>query len=227
MKEFKIPVLFENDDFIIINKPEGIAAIPERDLTLPSVKDVLEKERNETLRIVHRIDKEVSGLMIYARKQKAHEFLCHQFHWRLVYKTYAALVHKVCEQDTCTIDAAIRQFGSGRVGIDPENGKASITDVEVIERYRYFSLVHAHPHTGRRHQIRVHLYHIGHPIIGDSKYGNLTLQRNFPRVMLHALGIKFTGPDNQQYEFSCPPPQSFIDLQNDVKFGLYDQFNLW
>ncbi len=164
----------------------------------------LEAERGEKLFVVHRLDKEVSGLLLFARDAATHRTLSMAFEHRRVHKTYLGLAHGLLRGDT-TIDKPIAEFGSGRMGVDERRGKPSRTEARVLERYQKQTLVEAHPITGRRHQLRVHFYAIGHALCGDPRYGDLTEQAKWPRLMLHA--IRLVLPDNVTIE--CPPPASF------------------
>jgi len=207
-----ISTLFENEHLIAVDKPEGLAAIPTRDGQGGSLLETLSAERGERLYVVHRIDKGTSGVIAFARNAEAHRRLNRQFEARSVEKTYLALVHGVVAQENGMIDEPLRQFGSGRVAIDPERGKPSVTEYEVIGRSRSYTLVQAYPRTGRRHQIRVHLYHLGHPIVGEPLYGERTTQKAFPRLMLHALKLTLQSPSGQRITIEAPIPESFHTL---------------
>ena len=204
-----IPVLFENEGVVVADKPEGVASIPERKPRGESLVELLSAERGEKLYTVHRLDKETSGVIVFARNAEAHRWLNRQFERRLVEKTYLALVHGVVAEDGGTIDEPLRQFGSGRIGVDREGGKASVTEFTVVERYEAYTLVAAQPRTGRRHQIRVHLYHLGHPVVGDRLYGEKATQREFARLMLHARKLALSLPDGEDLVVEAPVPESF------------------
>jgi RluA family pseudouridine synthase len=198
----EIGILHESAELLLVNKPEGIATIPERDLGVPSVQRLLEAARGERLWVVHRLDKEVSGALVFARSADAHRELCKAFESRAVEKTYLALVHGVVKLDSDVIDMPIREFGSGRMAVDPR-GKPSRTGFRVLERGADCSLLEVELHTGRRHQIRVHLYAIEHPLVGDGRYGS---QRVDTRLMLHAwkLGLPALSA-------AAPLPPSFAE----------------
>jgi tRNA pseudouridine32 synthase / 23S rRNA pseudouridine746 synthase len=204
-----IPLLYEDPDLIAVNKPVGVSSIPERDLAVPSVRTLLEKQLGTRLFTVHRLDKEVSGVMLFAKTADAHRYLNAAFFDRNVKKTYIALVHGVVASDSGTIDAPIRQFGSGRMGVDAKNGKPSITRYKVLERRDPFTLVEAYPLSGRRHQIRVHFYHIGHPIAGDMRYGKIMEQNPFTRIMLHAWRISWKKRDGMEMTVEAEVPEEF------------------
>jgi tRNA pseudouridine32 synthase/23S rRNA pseudouridine746 synthase len=203
-------ILFENEDLVAIDKPEGVAAVPERRPDCAeSLFEKLCAERGERLYIVHRLDKETSGVILFARTAEAHRALNLQFEKRLVRKVYLALAHGVITDDWGVIDKPLRRFGSGRVGIDAQHGRASITEFRVLGRLGPHTLLELYPRTGRRHQIRVHLYSIGHPVVGDPLYGDKALQKNYPRMMLHAHRLTFRLPSDGPLTLEAPIPDSF------------------
>jgi tRNA pseudouridine32 synthase / 23S rRNA pseudouridine746 synthase len=203
-------VLYESSDFIAVDKPENLASIPERRPGSDSVIQLLQRERGEKLFVVHRLDKEVSGVILFARHAEAHRFLNDRFSSREVAKTYLAVLHGQIEGAGGSILRPIREFGSGRMGID-ERGKKSETEFAIRERFGRYTLVEAFPHTGRRHQLRVHFYSLGHPVVGDSRYGVKPIQAKCPRLMLHALRISFRLPDGEKLSVRAEPPASFRD----------------
>jgi RluA family pseudouridine synthase len=202
-------ILFENADFIGVNKPEGLAAIPEQHPQEPSLFERLCAERGETLLIVHRIDKDTSGVILFARHAEAHRRLNREFETRRVRKVYLALVHGAITDDWGRIDKPLARFGSGRVGVNAQHGKPSLTEFQVVRRLPAHTLLEAYPRTGRRHQIRVHLYSLGHPIVGDRLYGDRALQRDYPRMMLHAKALTIRPPSGDELTLEAPVPESF------------------
>jgi RluA family pseudouridine synthase len=207
----RLPVLFESGDYLAVDKPEGVASIPERVPGTESVLQVLQRERGERLFVVHRLDKEVSGVLVFARNAEAHRYLNDRFSDRDVRKSYMAVVHGVIAGVGGSIRRPLRQFGSGRMGVD-ERGKPSQTDFDVRERWSSTTLIQAFPRTGRRHQLRVHLYSIGHPVVGDLRYGKREVQAYFQRLMLHALNISFLLPIVGRVTIQADPPASFLDI---------------
>ncbi|MBI2394809.1 MAG: RluA family pseudouridine synthase [Deltaproteobacteria bacterium] len=204
-----IPVVHEDARIVVVDKPEGLSSIPERDVTLPSVQRVLEGARCERLFVVHRLDKEVSGLLVFARDAEAHRMLSMAFEDRRVHKTYAAVADGVIAEDGGVIERPIAQFGSGRMGVDERRGKPSRTEFRVLRRRAAHTEVEAHPITGRRHQLRVHFYAIGHPLIGDPRYGDPREQAKWPRLMLHAMRVRIPHPDGGERTFEAAPPTSY------------------
>jgi len=203
-----ISILFENDDIIAVNKPEGLASIPERAREKECVLSLLSVFPGK-LYVVHRLDKEVSGIIVFAKNAAAHRNLNEQFSSRAIKKIYVALTHGVINKNSGIIKKPLRQFGSGRVGVDTQRGKLSATEFEVIKLLGDYTLISVCPVSGRRHQIRAHLYSIGHPIVGDLRYGNKTVQQRFARLMLHAQKITLRLPSGQTITIEAPIPESF------------------
>ena len=207
-----IPLLFETDDLIAVDKPEGIASIPTRTQGEETMLSLLSAQCNRRLFIVHRLDKEVSGVMLFAKNAAAHKHLNEQFFDRAIKKTYTLIAKGAIVEDSGVINKPIRQFGSGRMGVDEKAGKDSVTAFEVVNRKGEYSYVNAHPQTGRRHQIRVHFYSIGHPIAGDLRYGDKSKQEEFPRLMLHASQIAFALPSGEMKTIVSPLPESMTSV---------------
>jgi len=204
-----IPILFENEDILVVNKPEGLASIPEGNKGKDCLISLLSSVFPRRLYVVHRLDKEASGVILFAKNAAAHKYLNEQFSSRSVRKTYVALTHGAIEETSGIIDKPLRQFGSGRMGVDLQRGKPCTTKFRVRERLGAYTLVEAYPLTGRRHQIRVHFYSIGHPIVGDLRYGDKAVQRTFPRLMLHAQKITLQLPSGEGVTIEAPIPESF------------------
>lgn len=202
--------MYQDAHVLVVHKPEGLATIPERDSSQPSAQRLLEQTRGERLWVVHRLDKEASGVLLFARNAEAHRYLNTLFEQRQVRKVYWALVHGRVEPTQGQIQAPIRMYGSGRMGVDPKRGKPSETRYRILEYLNEtYTLLEAWPLTGRRHQLRVHCYHLGHPIVGDLRYGDRSRQQRYPRLMLHALCIRFRHFKGQELEIVAPVPKSF------------------
>jgi RluA family pseudouridine synthase len=210
-----IRVLFENADYLAVDKPEGVVSVAEAGKGgLPELlKDVFSGK----LYPVHRLDREASGVIVYAKNADAHRHLNGQFDRREVRKTYLALAVGAINANHGQINAPLREFGSGRMGVDPKRGKPSSTEWKLTERLEGATLVRVHPTTGRRHQIRVHLYHIGHPIAGDLKYGDCEKQALFPRLMLHAAAIEFALPSGERMTVEAAAPKSFEEVLSSLR----------
>ncbi len=196
-----LDVFYEDGDLLVINKPVGLMVHPAQGImTGTLVNGLLHHCRrlsdiNGALRpgIVHRLDKETSGLLVTAKTNAAHVALARQFERRLVCKCYLALVKGLIEFDEGQIDVEL-----GRHRKHPQkravfglNAKAAVTVYRVIKRFDDTTLVNLFPKTGRTHQLRVHLNHIGHPIMGDYKYGRHNV---FDRLALHARYLSFRHP---------------------------------
>jgi RluA family pseudouridine synthase len=172
MQKNKPEILFFDDDLIVVNKPANYLTIPDRhDATKPNILGFL-KEQFESIFIVHRIDKETSGILCFARNEHAHRFLSMQFEKRECQKIYLALVEGKMMSDSGTIDKPIAesQTTPGKMVI-ANRGKSSITNYKVLEYFNNYSLVECEILTGRMHQIRIHLQSIGYPLAIDSMYG--------------------------------------------------------
>jgi RluA family pseudouridine synthase len=211
----QLEILYEDYNIIAVNKPERIASISENDLHLPTIHSILQNNYLQKIYVVHRIDKEVSGIILFAKDPITHKYLNNLFAARAIKKNYTALVRGVISEDRGRIDKPLREFGSGRMGVDEKNGRLSVTDFKVLKRFNEFTLLDVSIITGRRHQIRVHLYSIGHPVAGDLLYGSKNIQSRIPRLMLHASQIEFKLQNNKNVLICSPLPdkfQKFIDV---------------
>jgi tRNA pseudouridine32 synthase / 23S rRNA pseudouridine746 synthase len=207
----------------VVNKPEGMLSIPGRNSDAECLLTELSGIVSQKLYVVHRLDREVSGVLIFAKDKSVHKFLNDQFSNRQIHKTYLALVHGRIENNEGLIDMPIRQFGSGRMGIDMKTGKSCATNYRVNNRFENYTLVVANPVTGRRHQIRVHFYSIGHAIVGDRQYGDKNLQKQFPHLMLHANKIAFGTPSIPNLEIEAPVPGFFNSALKNLATFRIDQ----
>jgi 23S rRNA pseudouridine1911/1915/1917 synthase len=195
-----IPIIYEDNDIIVINKPSGITvheAPGEKSLTINEIfqSRFLDNISGRDM-IVHRLDKGTSGVMILAKTDKSRVDLQRQFADREVKKTYLTLIKGHLDQDKGTIRIPLGRDQMSREKISPQkDGKNAITDFVVIKKHPKYSLVEANPKTGRTHQIRTHFASIGHPIFGDKKYGNP--KDNIDRIFLHASKISFSHPENK------------------------------
>lgn len=208
-------ILYEDSDLIVVNKPEGISSITENDTKLDSLHSLLEKKLNNKLFVVHRLDKEVSGVILFAKNSRTHKYINDQFADRKVKKYYTAVVHGTIKENDGVVKKPIREFGSGRMGIDGRKGKPSETKFKVVKRFRDYTLLELNPSTGRRHQLRVHLYSIGHPIVGDIRYGEKVIQEKFSRILLHAKSLEFQLPNGETLFVEAPIPRSFAEAVNE------------
>ncbi len=206
----ELPILLLTDEFAAVDKPAGLVAIPERAPTDGCVQTRLAAQLGQRLWVVHRLDREVSGVLVFARNAAAHRRLCLLFEHRAVRKTYTAVAWGELAADTGTVDAPLRLFGSGRMGVAAAGGQAARTDYRVLERRDGFTLLEAYPQTGRRHQLRVHFYHLGHPLVGDPRYGERAAQAQYPRLLLHASRLELPAPDGTPLTIAAPLPPDFL-----------------
>lgn len=221
----KLDIIFENDQFIAINKPAGLLSIPDRLGQEISLKQLL-KERYGNIYTIHRLDKDTSGIIVFAKDEDTHKQLSQLFEGREVEKYYVGLVQGIPMNSNGSIDAAIMEHpGKTAKMITHAKGKASLTDYEVLESFRLYSWVRFHIHTGRTHQIRVHMQHMGHSIVCDDIYGDpkpvllSALKKKFKlsktaeeekpllsRLALHSHLLKF-DLDGKRYELEAEVPK--------------------
>lgn len=216
---FMITILHQDGDCVAVMKPVGVASVPERIADDACLSARLERQLGRRVLPVHRLDKEVSGVILYAFTAEAHRFLNCAFERRDVSKTYLAVVHGIVEPDNGVITRPLREYGSGRMGVDDVHGKPSETRFAVIQRRAEYSLVRLQPLTGRRHQLRVHLYSLGHPIAGDPRYGTPSLRTGHPRLMLTATGLAVRLPSGKSLALAGLIPEDFAAAARDV-YGL-------
>lgn len=169
---YKPEIIFENAQFIAINKPAGMLSIPDREGKEPSLKSWL-REKYGNIFTVHRLDRETSGVIVFAKDEATHKFLSEAFEHRDVEKLYHGLVQGSLAIPTGSINQPIMEHPAkpGTMVIN-RRGKESLTDYEVLEDLGLYSLVQFRIHTGRTHQIRVHMQSLGHPIVCDELYGD-------------------------------------------------------
>lgn len=214
-----LDIIYQDQDLAVINKPCGLVVHPGagnlRNTLVNALIyhfDKLSKINPQRPGIVHRLDKDTSGLLLVAKSDRAHLDLAQQFSKHTIKRSYLALVRGHMEFDENIIELPITRHVKDRkkmsVGFNPR-AKYAKTRYRTLIRTRPFSLVELIPFTGRTHQLRVHLAHIGHPILGDSKYGR---DNRFFRLALQANQIGFRHPGLNRYmEFSIPIPESFLD----------------
>jgi len=198
--------LWSDDQILVVNKPAGLPTLvdgyhPEA----PNLAAILRRSY-DPLWVVHRLDKETSGVIVFARSAAAHRALNLQFEHRETEKIYHALVHGLPDWETRQVLLPLRPDGDRRhrTVIDPEGGKSAQTDLCVLERYPDCALIQAIPRTGRTHQIRAHLAALGHPIVGDKLYGGKEIPPS-RRIALHAFSLKISHPVSaEEMRFEAP-----------------------
>lgn len=172
MSKSSLEIILETQDFIVVNKPSGLLSIPDREGDEPSLKKMLREEYGE-IYTVHRLDKNTSGVIVFARNEETHKFLSQAFEERTVEKYYVGIVKGTPSEKEKTIDAPIAQNTvKSSMMIIHKRGKSSVTDYKVLEEFGKYSFVQFRIHTGRTHQIRVHMQHAGYPIVCDELYGD-------------------------------------------------------
>ena len=223
-KEMPLDIVYEDDDVLVINKPKGLVVHPaagHQDDTLVSgllyaLGDHLSKVNGE-LRpgIVHRIDKDTSGLLAVAKNDLAHAVLASQLKDHTMARTYEAIVCGSFREDSGTVNAPIGRHPSDRkkMCVTDRNSKEAVTHWEVVARYRGYTHIRCHLETGRTHQIRVHMAYIGHPILGDMVYGHKKPELGQNTQCLHAGALCFRHPrDGRPVMVFAPLPQYFQDI---------------
>ncbi len=231
-------IIFENDDFVVLNKPPGLLSVPDREGKEVSLKSMLQ-ETYGSIFTVHRLDRETSGTIVFAKNETTHKFLSQAFEDRLVEKYYLGLVSGTLAQKKGTVEVTMMEHPA-KTGVMVINrkGKLSITDFEVDEEFGFYSSVKFQIHTGRTHQIRLHMQSLGHPIVCDPVYGDgqpvlissfkkkykLSKSEEEERPILKRLGLHssrlvFTDADGNRHDFESP-------LAKDMR-ALLQQLRKW
>ena len=213
-EDIPIDVLFEDDDLLIINKQPGIIVHPTKGHPTSTIangimKYMLDTDQSFKIRFANRIDMDTSGIVICCKNANAQNDISSQMRSQTVVKKYIAIVHGSVDRDEFTIDLPVGRESQETIrrSVMYEGGKDAVTDVKVLRRYADYTLVELSLHTGRTHQIRVHLSHIGHPIIGDSLYDG-DAPELIDRQALHAYRISFLHPvSKERIEIEAPFPK--------------------
>ncbi len=224
-----IDVVFEDDELLVVNKPKGMVVHPANgnlngtlvNALLYHCKDSL-SGINGVMRpgILHRIDKNTSGLLIVAKNDNAHNFLAEQIKEHTCNRVYEAVVYGNLKGDSGTVDAPIGRHPVKRkqMAVTDQNSKNAVTHYEVVERFNGFTHVRLRLETGRTHQIRVHMSYIGHPVAGDDVYGPKKVIEKLSGQCLHARQIGFIHPKTGEYmEFTSDLPTYFTDFLKECR----------
>ncbi len=224
-QKIKLDILYEDSELIVINKPKGMVVHPANghyDHTL--VNGLLYHCKgslsgiNGVMRpgIVHRIDKDTSGVLVVAKTDNAHQKLSEQFSDHSIKRAYLAVVNGNIKEDKITVNKPISRHTADRLKMAVnENGKRAVTHINVIKRFGAYTLIEARLETGRTHQIRVHMAHIKHPLLGDSVYGHKNNKFTNLGQILHAKKLGFIHPLTNQYmEFVSSLPDYFEKVIN-------------
>lgn len=219
----KFDIIYENHSFIAINKPSGLLSIPDRFGKDPSLKTLLQEQLGK-IYTVHRLDKDTSGLIIFAKDEITHKDLSQKFEGREVEKLYVGLVNGTMMKKEGTIDVPIMEHpGKTTLMITHKKGKPSLTDYKVLEEFGLYSCVQFQIHTGRTHQIRVHAKYLGNSIVCDELYGDVqpvllsSIKRKFKlskneleerpilnRLALHSSQLKFIDTEGNNIDLEAP-----------------------
>lgn len=218
-EDIPINIVYEDDDLLVINKKSGMVVHPGNGNTSGTLVNALmhytkNLSNKEAFRpgIVHRIDKDTSGLMLVAKNDKAHDILAEGFKNKTIKREYIALVCGVIQEDSGVIDAPIGRDTKDRkkMCVTSENSKKVVTHFKVLKRYEHYTLLRLILDTGRTHQIRVHMKYIGHPVYNDPVYGKA--YNDFGQF-LHSASIDFEQPTTHEHlHFECDVPKEFQDF---------------
>jgi len=228
--------ILDTPDLIALNKPSGLLSIPDREGKDISLKKLL-IEKYDNIFTVHRLDKDTSGLIVFAKNETTHKLLSQQFEERQTEKIYLGLLIGSLTEKKGSINTLISEHPVKRGLMTVyKKGKESLTDYEVLEDFKIFSLVQFQIHTGRTHQIRVHAKHIGHPVVCDELYGDgkpillSTLKHKFKlskneleerpilnRLALHALSLQFINTNGEKIKLEAPVPKDLRALLQQLR----------
>lgn len=231
-----LTILFENESFTVLDKPSGLLSVPDREGREPSLKSIL-RTRYGNIFPVHRLDRGTSGVIVFAKDEATHRYFSGIFENRTVEKHYHGIVHGTLPQPQGTIDQPMMEHpGKPGVMVVNRRGKAALTDYQVVEELNLFSLVEFRIHTGRTHQIRVHMQSLSHPIACDELYGDgrpvflSSIKRNYKlskteeqerpildRLALHSHSLGFTDAAGAAHHFEAPLPKDMRALLQQLR----------
>lgn len=233
-------IIFEDDDIVAVNKPSGMLSIPDRyNDTIPCLYHAV-AARYDQLFVVHRLDKDTSGLIVFAKNEESHKYMSQLFQGRDVEKYYLALVNGRPFKTSGSIIAPIAEHPTrkGRMSVQ-KKGRFAHTDYELLDSWNSFSLLKLRIFTGRTHQIRVHLQHLGNPIVCDPFYGSSeplllsSIKKKFKlsenveeekpllnRLALHASQLVFVNPKGEKLDITAPLPKDMsVTIKQLGKWG--------
>lgn len=225
-EDIPLNIIYEDDDIIIINKDKGMVVHPANGNYTGTVVNSLMKSHKDDLSsingvirpgIVHRIDKDTSGIIVVAKNDNAHKILAEQFKIHSIKRKYIALVKGIIKEDNITIDEPIGRSSKDRkkMAVTDKNSRNAVTHISILKRFytSNVTLVQAELETGRTHQIRVHMAYLHHPLVGDEVYGNKDSKFKVQGQMLHAKYLGFIHPTTNEFvEFDSELPKYFQDI---------------
>lgn len=225
-ERFKDLIISESIDYLAINKPPGISTLEDRS----NDRHILAMARKylKSIKVCHRIDKDTSGVLVFAKNDRAYKHLAIQFQERKVTKIYHAVVHGASDYHNYIVDVPLSEKAHGLVKWDKKEGKTAKTIISTIIKFKLYSVLECRPITGKRHQIRAHLKYISNSIVSDKKYNGYDLylsqiKRNYKvkndkerpiinRMALHARSITFKDLENNAIKFEAPYAKDFVIL---------------
>lgn len=228
-QKMDLEIVYEDEDVILINKPKGMVVHPAPGHTKDTLVNGLLYHCKDHLSgingvarpgIVHRIDRDTTGILIVCKNDLAHQSIAAQLKEHSITRRYRALVHGNLKDDQGTIEGAIGRHPVDRkkMAINERNGKPAVTHYTVLERFGSYTLIECVLETGRTHQIRVHMASAGHPLVGDEVYGPAKCPFKLQGQCLHAMVLGFVHPRTGEYmEFSAPLPEYFESLLNKLR----------
>ena len=231
-EDIPLDIVYEDDDLMVVNKPRGMVVHPAVGNYTGTLVNAIMYHAGDRLSsingvvrpgIVHRIDKDTSGLLVIAKNNKAHESLSAQLKEHSINRRYIALVYDNIVNDNLTIDAPIGRDPRNRLRkkVNGEGERTAVTHVKVLERYGKYTLCEMKLETGRTHQIRVHMAYIKHPLVGDPLYGPAKQPSFLGGQMLHAKILGFVHPTTGEYmEFEAELPEYFIENLKRLGIGV-------
>lgn len=228
-EDIPLEIVYEDDDVLVVNKPRGMVVHPAAGNYTGTLVNAIMFHCGDRLSsingvirpgIVHRIDKDTSGLLMIAKNDKSHESLSKQLQEHSITRTYVALVHNNFNNDKGTIDEPIGRDPKNRLrqAVTTQGSKRAVTRYEVLERFGQYTLVKCNLETGRTHQIRVHMAYIKHPLVGDMVYGPKKSKFNIEGQLLHAKVLGFVHPTTGEYmEFDSQIPEYFEEVLDKLR----------
>lgn len=226
-EDIPIEIVYEDESLMIVNKPQGMVVHPAPGNYSGTLVNALMFHANHLSSIngvirpgiVHRIDKDTSGILMIAKNNKAHNSLAAQLKEKTTKRVYFAIVHGRMSQESGTVEAPIARHPKDRLRMAVvQGGKPAVTHFKVIKAYSQYTVVELRLETGRTHQIRVHMAHIGHPLLGDPVYGKKNPKIKHDGQLLHAKMLGFVHPETEEYmEFDSELPEYFQAIINKIE----------